>query len=250
MFVTVRNYWHIWTIWYLGVKGCFSELRGSCLLGVYWHAETQRDGTPARSEPNKRRLSDAFIKTVRPDPDRVIVYWDTLQHGLALAVQPSGHRAWKCVYTIRQSGPRWSPWATPGPYRWPTRAGWRAGSWFRSLRVETRTRIGSRCAAGGRLSRWPGATSRSTPGGGTRAGGKWTRLSLSTCHGGPSWTSAASGGQTSRPPSRPSQPRPGEPGSRRGQPDFQLGRTAGNHRCQPVLRRGEEQHDKPRAGAQ
>ena len=67
----------------------------------------RRDGTPARSEPNKRRLSDAFVRTVRPDPDRVIVYWDTLQHGLALAVQPSGHRAWKCVYTIRRRGPRW-----------------------------------------------------------------------------------------------------------------------------------------------
>jgi integrase len=67
----------------------------------------RRDGTPARGTPNRRRLSEAFVKTVRPDPNRVIVYWDTLQHGLALAVQPSGHRAWKCVYTIRQRGPRW-----------------------------------------------------------------------------------------------------------------------------------------------
>jgi len=67
---------------------------------------TRRDGTPARSA-NKRRLSNAFIKTVRPDPDRVVVYWDTLQRGLALTVQPSGHLAWKCVYTIRGRGPRW-----------------------------------------------------------------------------------------------------------------------------------------------
>ena len=67
----------------------------------------RRDGTPARSEPNKRRLSDAFIKTVRPDPDRVIVYWDTLQRGLALRVQPSGHLAWKCVYSIHGRGSRW-----------------------------------------------------------------------------------------------------------------------------------------------
>jgi integrase len=67
----------------------------------------RRDGTPARSELNKRRLSEAFIQTVRPDPDRAIVYWDTLQRGLALLVQPSGHRAWKCVYSIRQRGPRW-----------------------------------------------------------------------------------------------------------------------------------------------
>jgi integrase len=44
---------------------------------------------------------------VRSDPARVIVYWDTLQRGLALRVEPSGHRAWKCVYTIRQRGARW-----------------------------------------------------------------------------------------------------------------------------------------------
>jgi integrase len=67
----------------------------------------RRDGTPARSTANKRKLSDAFVKTVRPDPDRVAVYWDTVQHGLALAVQPSGHRAWKCVYTVPRRGPRW-----------------------------------------------------------------------------------------------------------------------------------------------
>ena len=35
------------------------------------------------------------------------MYWDTLQQGLALAVNPSGHLAWKCVYTIRGRGPRW-----------------------------------------------------------------------------------------------------------------------------------------------
>ena len=67
----------------------------------------RRDGSRARSALNKRRLSDAFIKTVRPDPERVVVYWDTLQRGLALSVQPSGHLAWKCVYTIRGRGARW-----------------------------------------------------------------------------------------------------------------------------------------------
>ena len=67
----------------------------------------RRDGSPARSQPNRRRLTDAFVRTARPDPDRVVVYWDTQQYGLALAVQPSGHRAWKCVYTVRRRGPRW-----------------------------------------------------------------------------------------------------------------------------------------------
>jgi integrase len=68
--------------------------------------QPRRDGTAART-PNKRRLSDAFVRTVRPDPGRATVYWDTLQRGLALRVEPSGHRAWKCIYTVRQRGSRW-----------------------------------------------------------------------------------------------------------------------------------------------
>jgi hypothetical protein len=62
----------------------------------------RRDGTPARSEPNKRRLTEAFIKTVQPDSGRVVVYWDTFQRGLALSVQP-------CHYLFaptRKKGPR------------------------------------------------------------------------------------------------------------------------------------------------
>jgi len=35
------------------------------------------------------------------------MYWDTFQRGLALRVEPSGHLAWKCVYTIRGRGARW-----------------------------------------------------------------------------------------------------------------------------------------------
>jgi hypothetical protein len=66
----------------------------------------RRDDTPARSEPNRRRLRLHQECEARPR-DRAVVYWNTLQRGLALAVQPSGHRAWKCVYTIRRRGPRW-----------------------------------------------------------------------------------------------------------------------------------------------
>jgi hypothetical protein len=40
----------------------------------------RRDGTPARL-PNKRKLTDSFVRTVRPDPDRSVMYWDTLQRG-------------------------------------------------------------------------------------------------------------------------------------------------------------------------
>src|SRR5262245_19619104 len=64
-------------------------------------SRSRRDGTPARSVPNRRRLSEAFAKTVRSDSERVVLYWDTLQRGLALSLQPSGHRAWKCIYSIR-----------------------------------------------------------------------------------------------------------------------------------------------------
>src|SRR5262249_5414864 len=67
---------------------------------------SRQDGSPARG-PNKRRLTGAFVRTVRPDPGRVVIIWDTLQRGLALAVQPSGHRAWKCVYSLRGRGARW-----------------------------------------------------------------------------------------------------------------------------------------------
>ena len=77
----------------------------------------RRDGTPARKVANKRRLSDAFVRTVRPDPDRVIVYWDTQQYGLALSVQPSGHRAWKCVYTVPRRGSAGFTWAMPLAFR-------------------------------------------------------------------------------------------------------------------------------------
>jgi hypothetical protein len=72
-------------------------------LGVYWHAETQ-----ARRHPRAQRAEQAAVVgrlhqecEARPR-DRVVVYWNTLQRGLAMAVQPSGHRAWKCVYTIRR----------------------------------------------------------------------------------------------------------------------------------------------------
>jgi integrase len=34
------------------------------------------------------------------------LYWDTHQHGLALAVQPTGHRSWKVIYRANR-GPRW-----------------------------------------------------------------------------------------------------------------------------------------------
>jgi Arm DNA-binding domain len=36
----------------------------------------------------------------------VFCVWDSRQRGLALMIQPTGHKAWKCVYS-RNGAPRW-----------------------------------------------------------------------------------------------------------------------------------------------
>jgi integrase len=65
----------------------------------------KRDGTPA-SAPNKRKLTDMFVSTVKPDAARTVMVWDEKQRGLALAVRPTGGKSWKVVY--HHSGrPRW-----------------------------------------------------------------------------------------------------------------------------------------------
>jgi integrase len=65
----------------------------------------KRDGTPA-SAPNKRKLTDMFVTSVKPDAARTVVVWDTKQGGLALSVQPTGSKSWKVIY--HHSGrPRW-----------------------------------------------------------------------------------------------------------------------------------------------
>src|ERR1019366_9241213 len=55
--------------------------------------------------PNKRKLSDIFIQKLKPRP-RPFLVWDTYQRGLALAMQPTGHRSWKCIYSMH-GRPRW-----------------------------------------------------------------------------------------------------------------------------------------------
>jgi integrase len=58
-----------------------------------------------RTAINKRRLSALYVEKVRPQA-RAFLVWDTDQKGLALKVQPSGHRAWKLIYR-HQGRPRW-----------------------------------------------------------------------------------------------------------------------------------------------
>jgi integrase len=64
----------------------------------------RRDGTPAR-EPLKKNITDLFVRKVRPEAAAFNV-WDAKEPGLVLRVQPTGHRAFKVVYSFR-GRPRW-----------------------------------------------------------------------------------------------------------------------------------------------
>jgi len=64
----------------------------------------RRDGTTTTA-PNKHKLSDIFINKLK-QRSRPFMVWDTHQRGLAIAVQPTGHKSWKCVYAFH-GRPRW-----------------------------------------------------------------------------------------------------------------------------------------------
>ena len=138
--------------------------------------------------------------TVRADPDRATMYWDTLQYGLALSVQPTGHRRGSA--STRPGAVHGGfIWAMPVQYHWSTHADWRPKSWFRSPRVAIPMPTDLHCVAEGRSSRWPTATSTNMPERKTRAGGKRRRLLRGICcRDGPGWISAVSDGRTSSQP--------------------------------------------------
>jgi hypothetical protein len=64
----------------------------------------KRDGARAQ-EPNKRELTPLFLERLKPQ-ERAFMIWDSKQSGLAMQVQPTGHRSWKVVYTQNRR-PRW-----------------------------------------------------------------------------------------------------------------------------------------------
>jgi integrase len=64
----------------------------------------RKDGKPATG-PNKRNLTELFVKKVKPETSPFNV-WDEKERGLVLRVQPTGHRAFKVVYSFR-GRPRW-----------------------------------------------------------------------------------------------------------------------------------------------
>jgi integrase len=53
----------------------------------------------------KRRFTELFVRRLK-SRDVAYLVWDAHQRGLAIRVQPSGARAWKCVYS-RHGRPRW-----------------------------------------------------------------------------------------------------------------------------------------------
>ena len=53
----------------------------------------------------KRRLTELSVRKLKPKPASYLI-WDTLQRGLAIRVQPTGARAWKCIYS-HHGRPRW-----------------------------------------------------------------------------------------------------------------------------------------------
>ena len=64
----------------------------------------RRDGTPAAA-PNKRKLSDLSVKKLAAQ-GRPFLVWDDYQRGLAVSVQPTGHKTWKVIYPFG-GRPRW-----------------------------------------------------------------------------------------------------------------------------------------------
>jgi hypothetical protein len=52
----------------------------------------------------KRRLTELYVRKLKPKAQPFLV-WDTHQRGLAIRVQPTGARGWKCIYS-HHSRPR------------------------------------------------------------------------------------------------------------------------------------------------
>ena len=64
----------------------------------------RKDGKPT-AMANKHKLTELFIRKTKSRAQTFLV-WDTHQRGLALQIRPSGHKAWKCIYS-HHGRPRW-----------------------------------------------------------------------------------------------------------------------------------------------
>ena len=61
--------------------------------------------TRSKRPAHKRTLTELYVRKIKPEAAAFVV-WDAKQHGLAMRVQPSGSKAWKCIYS-RHGRPRW-----------------------------------------------------------------------------------------------------------------------------------------------
>jgi integrase len=59
-----------------------------------------------KPRPRKTKLNDVYIRRLRPHENGPYLVWDTFQRGLAIQVQPTGSKAWKCIYPFH-GRPRW-----------------------------------------------------------------------------------------------------------------------------------------------
>ncbi len=64
----------------------------------------RQDGRKAAS-PDKRKLNDLMVRRLAPK-DHPFLIWDLHQRGLAVQVQPTGHKSYKVIYPFH-GRPRW-----------------------------------------------------------------------------------------------------------------------------------------------
>ena len=59
----------------------------------------RNDGTPA-APANRKKLTDRFVRSIRPALGRVLHHWDTAAPGLFVATHGSGRQSWRVGYRI------------------------------------------------------------------------------------------------------------------------------------------------------
>jgi integrase len=64
----------------------------------------RRDGRQPRPT-RKHKLTDPYVRNLKPEPEPYLV-WDQRLEGFCIQVQPSGHKAYKCIYRLN-GRPRW-----------------------------------------------------------------------------------------------------------------------------------------------
>jgi hypothetical protein len=61
--------------------------------------------TRRKRAARKQRIQELTVRKAKPEK-RAYLIWDSKQSHLALQVQPTGSKAWKCIYN-RHGRPRW-----------------------------------------------------------------------------------------------------------------------------------------------